>query len=102
VERIVRLFTADPRIAFCMESNHRFHGKTPKTPPVTFLWTGVCEGTAVRMGKKTSSRERAQKFGYRKENFHKPGGFESSDSHEDSSQRKERRDDSPFTVAGGE
>jgi hypothetical protein len=54
------------------------------------------------MGKKIGSRERAQKFGYRKENFHKPGGFESSDSHDDSSQQKERRDNTPFTVAGRE
>jgi len=99
VKRIVRLFTANPRIAICVESNQRFYSKTPKTPPVTFLWAGIYEGIGVRKEKKTGSRERAQKFGYRKEKFHKPRGFESSDSYDDSSQHKERRKNTPFIVA---
>jgi hypothetical protein len=52
-----------------VESNHKFYSKRPKTPPVTFLWTGVCEGTGVRLGKKLVVVRELRNLGIEKKNF---------------------------------
>lgn len=96
---MVQLFTADATMAIWVGS--QTIDFTVKTLSVRFSVDRIYNQTEVSMRKKLVVVKELRNLGIEKKNFISRG-FESSDSYDDSSQRKERRDNSPFTVAAGE